>query len=224
MKTKLQPYTKLFYLAVILIVIILLMLLFLNKEKSSSVHIDNDKKLYITNIIEKRLKKDADIIDSTASRFNEKEREHFTVKGLQYFYPVKSYRVLAEFITDTSSPIFQMHTTTERKPNYRIYGYVRFKIRDTLCKLTVYQNIDFKNSPDYDNTLFVPFNDNTNGLYTYGGGRYMDIEIPITDLIKLDFNEAYNPYCAYSSRWSCPLVPFENDLNVSIFAGEKQYK
>ncbi len=102
--------------------------------------------------------------------------------------------------------------------------YARFNIMDTLCKLTVYQNVDFKNSAEYDNTLFVPFNDNTNGLYTYGGGRYMDIEIPITDSMQLDFNEAYNPYCAYSSRWSCPLVPFENDLNVSIFAGEKQYK
>ena len=85
MKTNLQPYTKLFYLAVILIAIVLLMLLFLNKEKSSSVPIAKDKKLYIANILEKRLKKDADIIDSTESRFNKKERGHFTVKGLQYF-------------------------------------------------------------------------------------------------------------------------------------------
>ena len=224
MKTKLQPYAKLFYFAVILIIIILLILLFLNKEKASTAIVDADKKSYTADILAKRNNKDAEITDSTVSRFNQEEREHFIVKGLQYFSPDENYHVLAEFMTDTSTPIFQMPTTTDRKPNYRIYGYARFNIMDTLCKLTVYQNVDFKNSAEYDNTLFVPFNDNTNGLYTYGGGRYMDIEIPITDSMQLDFNEAYNPYCAYSSRWSCPLVPFENDLNVSIFAGEKQYK
>ena len=224
MKTKLQPYAKLFYLAIILIIVILLILLFLNKEKPSPVTVYIVKKSYTADILAKRNNKHAEITDSMVSRFNQEERGNFTVKGLQYFSPDESYRVLTEFITDTSTPIFQMPTTTDRKPNYRIFGYVRFNIRDTLCKLTVYQNVDFKNSTEYDNTLFVPFNDNTNGLYTYGGGRYMDIEIPITDSTHLDFNEAYNPYCAYSSRWSCPLVPFENDLNVSIFAGEKRYK
>ncbi len=224
MKIKLHLYTKLFYLTIILIIMVLLILLFLNNEKPSSTTVDDDKKSYIANILTKRINKDVEITDSTVTRFNQEERSHFTEKGLQYFYPDVSYRVWAEFTTDTSSPVFQMPTTTERKPNYRIYGYMRFNIRDTLCKLTVYQNVDFMNSPDYDSTLFVPFNDNTNGLYTYGGGRYMDIEIPITDSIQLDFNEAYNPYCAYSSRWSCPLVPFENDLNISILAGEKRYK
>jgi len=224
MKIKLQSNTKLFYFAIILITIILLIFLFLNKEKPSPATVHTDKKSYTTDILEKRNKKDAEITDSTVTRFNQEEREHFIVKGLQYFSHDENYRVLTEFITDTSTPIFQMPTTTDRKPNYRIYGYARFNIRDTLCKLTVYQNVDFKNSAGYDNTLFVPFNDNTNGLSTYGGGRYMDIEIQITDSIRLDFNEAYNPYCAYSSRWSCPLVPFENDLNVSIFAGEKRYK
>lgn len=224
MKTELQPYAKLFYFAVILIVIVLLILLFLNKEKPSSATVDTDKKLYIANILEKRIKNNADITDSTVSRFNQEERDKFAKNNLQYFYPDKVYHVWAVFVTDTSTPIFQMPTTTDRKPNYRIYGYMRFNIKDTLCKLTVYQNVDFMNSPDYDSTLFVPLNDNTNGILTYGGGRYMDIEIPITDSMQLDFNEAYNPYCAYSSRWSCPLVPFENDLNVSIFAGEKRYK
>ena len=224
MKTKLQTSIKHFYFAIILIAIVLLILLFLNKEKPSSTTVETDKKPYVANILAKRINKDIEITDSTVTRFNQEERGHFIEMGLQYFYPDVSYRIWAEFTTDTSSPVFQMPTTTERKPNYRIYGYMRFNIRDTLCKLTVYQNVDFKNSVEYDNTLFVPFNDNTNGLYTYGGGRYMDIEIPVTDSIQLDFNEAYNPYCAYSIRWSCPLVPFENDLNISILAGEKQYK
>ena len=140
---------------------------------------------------------------------------------MQYFDPDKQYRVLAEFVTDTITPFFKCLLQPNVRQITGYMGYLHFILRDTLCKLTAYQNMDFKNSPEYDNTLFVPFMDNTNGLYTYGGGRYMDIRIPEWDRTLVDFNLAYNPYCAYASRWSCPLVPFENDLNVSIIAREK---
>ena len=224
MKKKSPSYLYVVYLAVILIVVILFMLFLVNTDEPKATTDDIEGDAYTLELLQERIKKDANLTDTTVSRFNEEERAQFAEKGLQYFDPDKQYRVLAEFVTDTSTPVFQMPTTTDRTPDYRIYGYLHFILRDTLCKLTAYQNMDFKNSPEYDNTLFVPFMDNTNGLYTYGGGRYLDIEIPESDTTLLDFNKAYNPYCAYASRWSCPLVPFENDLNVSIIAGEKSYK
>jgi hypothetical protein len=199
----------------------MLFLVNLNENETGNQIERNDN--YSLNLIKERVEKDLKLVDSTTSRFNAEERAMFTEKGLQYFEPDILYRVVAEFVTDTSAPVFQMPTTTERKPNYRVYGYLHFIVKDTLCKLTAYQNMDFKNSPAYDSTLFVPFMDNTNGLYTYGGGRYLDIDIPIADTCILDFNLAYNPYCAYTARWSCPLVPFENDMDVSIMAGEKSY-
>ena len=76
-------------------------------------------------------------------------------------------------------------------------------------------------TPSDENSLFLPFTDQTNGKELYGGGRYMDVEIPLSDAIILDFNKAYNPYCACSDRYSCPIPPQENDLQIPILLGEK---
>lgn len=179
---------------------------------------------YRLKLNEERRLKDIQIIDSTQSRFNDEERAHFAQKGLQYFEPDIEYRLRALLEVDTSSAVFQMPTTTDRKPNYRIYGYLRFTLKDTGCILTAYQNMDYIDDPEYGKMLFVPFKDHTNDYTTYGGGRYIDVPIPEKKNLLLDFNEAYNPYCAYSDRWSCPLVPANNTLEVSVFAGEKAYK
>ena len=79
---------------------------------------------------------------------------------------------------------------------------------------------------EYGHLLFLPFNDTTNGKTSYGGGRFIDIEIPEkgNSSIIIDFNKAYNPYCAYNKRWSCPLVPSENWLKIAVLAGEKKFK
>ena len=183
-----------------------------------------DPDQYIKKIQKERIEKNKELLDTTVSRFNQEERAQFAMKGLQYFPPDINYEVDAEFVVDTSTAVFQMETTTDRKPNYRIYGYLDFNINDTACHLTVFQNVDFKNHPEHGKYLFIPFNDNTNEFTTYGGGRYIDILIPASPNITLDFNNAYNPYCAYADRWSCPLVPYENQLNVTIPAGEKKYK
>lgn len=183
-----------------------------------------DAKAYADSIADQRAKTYDELIDSTVSRFNKVEREQFIKKRPSYFAPNLDYLVEANFVVDTSSPIFQMPTTTDRKPNYRVYGYLDFSVKDTLQKLTVYQNYDYKDHPEYGKTLFVPFLDNTNEFSTYGGGRYMDIPIPASSETLLDFNTAFNPYCAYADRWSCPLVPNINQLDVAIFAGEKKYK
>ena len=73
--------------------------------------------------------------------------------------------------------------------------------------------------PEYSNHLFIPFNDITNGVETYDAGRYIDLEIPKGDTIIIDFNKAYNPYCAYNDGYSCPIPPEENNLEVEVKAG-----
>ena len=72
---------------------------------------------------------------------------------------------------------------------------------------------------EYKNHLFLPFTDLSNGEKSYTGGRFIDLEIPNSDVIVIDFNKAYNPYCAYSPDYSCPIPPAENHLNVNILAG-----
>lgn len=177
---------------------------------------------YYDSIYYNREDKLIDFSDSTTSRFSKEERENFT--GFKYFDPDINYRVKARFIVDTTSQPFEMLTNTERKPVYRKYAVLEFKVNDTLQRLEAYQNMGFVDHPVYGKSLFVPFMDKTNGIDTYDAGRYMDIDIADNDSIILDFNTAYNPYCAYYDRWSCPLVPLVNQLDVSIRAGEKKYK
>lgn len=181
-----------------------------------------DENAYAKKIKQDRALKDIEFADSSKSRFNAEERASF--HGLNYFEAAPCYRVSVAFTVDTSTAVFKMPTNTDRKPNYRIYGYIDFKISDTAGRLTAYQNMDLNDHPEYGGYLFVPFSDKTNGHLSYGAGRYLDIPIPDEKNFIIDFNEAYNPYCAYSDRWSCPLVPFENYLEVGIPAGEMKYR
>ena len=192
-------------------------------------HPDYDKSVnrislgkYIDTIYFDREKKTHEFRDSTTSRFNKEERINF--KGFKYYDPNINYKVTASFTVDTSSAPFGMKTSTDRVPSYRAYGYLDFKINDTIQRLTAYQNINYMHHPEHGKYLFIPFKDLTNTHTTYGAGRYIDIKIPAGDSVVLDFNNSYNPYCAYYDRWSCPLVPFENHLDTKIPAGEKKYK
>lgn len=209
-------HSKILLPLVLFFVVLLLSCEPITKEIYAKVYTDSINKLRAENYTK--------LVDSTISRFNKTEIEHFIQKKPSYFQPNMDYLVEANFVLDTSTPVFQQPTTTDRKPNYRIFGYVDFLVKDTLQKLTVYQNYDYKDDPEYGRFLFIPFMDNTNELSTYGGGRYLDILIPKSAKILLDFNTAFNPYCAYADRWSCPLVPNVNKLDVAIFAGEKKYK
>ncbi|GAB3578874.1 DUF1684 domain-containing protein [Hymenobacter daeguensis] len=107
---------------------------------------------------------------------------------------------------------------------YLRFGIVEFEqadpTPDSPQRLTL-----FLRANGTDSTLFVPFTDLTNGHESYGGGRYLDVPLPANDAttIELDFNRAYNPYCAYGSSYSCPVPPAENRLSVHIRAGEKDF-
>lgn len=142
------------------------------------------------------------------------------------FYPVdKRYRVVASFkrIIDTTG--FDMNTSSGMKKKYFIYGLLSFKIHDSLLQLYVYQSEALMKQEKLKDYLLVPFGDATSGFESYGGGRYMDFNIPDIkkNKIVLDFNKAYNPYCAYTTGFNCPIPPMENLLKASIRAGEKDY-
>ena len=104
-------------------------------------------------------------------------------------------------------------------PEYRVYGMLEFILDNRKFELPVYQSKQLMATDEYRDYLFLPFTDLTNDNRTYPGGRYIELSIPKGDTIVVDFNQAYNPYCAYSKRYSCPIVPAENHLDIEIPAG-----
>ena len=157
--------------------------------------------------------------DEEHSPLNDEDKAKFT--ELPFFKISKKYRFKARFVKAEKEQIIRLKTTTKRLPAYRVYGKVYFDFEGKEYQLTVYQSNDAAKSEKYKDHLFVPFTDATNGNETYGGGRYLDLKVTEEDNIILDFNKAYNPYCAYSERYSCPIVPEENDLAFRVEAGVK---
>lgn len=148
-----------------------------------------------------------------------------TFKALDFFDISEDYRVEATFKRTPNAPVFEMATTTSRLPLYKKYGIATFEIDGVKCELSIYQNQSLLNSLEYNNHLFLPYNDTTNGKTSYGGGRFIDLEIPKngSNTIVIDFNKSYNPYCAYNHKYSCPIPPSENNLPVPIPVGVKAY-
>lgn len=155
--------------------------------------------------------------DPLHSPLTEEGRQHFVKLP---FFPVREkYRVEASLLRTPGTLPFEMETTTERRPAYRKYGEAHFELEGKPLKLVIYQNLDLIKKPGFEKHLFLPFGDLTNGLTSYGGGRFLDLEIPEGNELIIDFNKAYNPYCAYNPEYSCPIPPPENRLEVSIEAG-----
>ena len=148
------------------------------------------------------------------------EKEHF--KGLDYYPPDIKYRFELELFEHSQKSILEIEDTKGNIRKFIRWGEFRFGIDGVDCKLQAYK------SDEQDERLFIPFRDLTSGKETYGAGRYLDLEADkdLTEEGKwiLDFNKAYNPWCAYSKDYACPLTPPENWLKVPIYAGEKNYK
>jgi uncharacterized protein len=165
-----------------------------------------------------RVDKDSFLRDDMDSPIPLGERSSF--KGLNYFPPDESYRVTSKLERfDAPTPIM-MGTSTRTRQAYVRYGALTFKLEGRIIRLIVYKSAE----DPYARSLFVPFSDQTSGHETYGAGRYLDIEEHGGVDYILDFNTAYNPYCAYSGEYTCPIAPVENRLPVKILAGEKNYK
>ena len=159
--------------------------------------------------------------DSLHSPLLEEDLAHFDALD---FYPIsKKFIVEASFVRTKKEKVFKMKTSTERTPMYKKYGELHFEIDGKKFQLNVYQNIELSSKPGFKDYLFLPFSDKTNGKETYIGGRYIDMRMQKTKTVIINFNNAYNPYCAYNYKYSCPIVPLENDLTIEIKAGVKKF-
>ncbi|PTL99455.1 MAG: hypothetical protein DA407_16755 [Bacteroidetes bacterium] len=163
----------------------------------------------------------ADFKDATKSPLKDKDRKDF--KSLDFFKFDSVYVVKTRLIRTPDEQPFKMKTTTDRLPNYVKYGIVEFELKEKTHQLNIYQNIDLLSKPGYEDYLFLPFLDNTNAETSYGGGRYVEGRIPEGNTLIIDFNTAYNPYCAYNEKYSCPIVPRENYVDENIEAGVKVF-
>lgn len=180
-----------------------------------------ETKNYIARIEKQRAEKNQEYADSLTSPLNPIHIAEFT--GLDYFPVDPDFKITGRFeLTPEEKPVVML-TSTDRAPVYRKYGNFYFKIHDEKFVLGAFQDMDTIDDMAYNKFLFLPFQDLTSSKESYGGGRYIDILIPHSDSITVDFNLAYNPYCAYHDRWSCVIPPPENFLNVKILAGEKKF-
>ncbi|WP_221393158.1 DUF1684 domain-containing protein [Dyadobacter sp. NIV53] len=144
---------------------------------------------------------------------------------LKFYDPDSTFQVPAIFSRAKNSQSFEMPTYSGTKKTFVKYGTIRFRLYGKRQTLTVYRSLSLQTLPQYRDYLFLPFKDKTSGNETYGGGRYIDLK---TSDVKdgnfiLDFNKAYNPYCAYSEGYNCPIPPKVNTMPVSVEAGEKNF-
>ncbi len=163
-----------------------------------------------------RQEKDAQFRDSDESPIPAAKRSSF--KGLAYFAPNAEYAVSAQFKESSRADTITMQTSKDDLRKAVRVGTFAFTVNGKNCKLAAYT---FVGGQD-ENSYFVPFTDLTSGHETYYAGRYLDVPVQEDEDYVLDFNVAYNPYCAYNENYSCPLVPRENNLGVAVRAGEKK--
>lgn len=145
---------------------------------------------------------------------------------LHYFSANQQYLVKAKVELLPDEPTFRMPTYDGTSNEYKRYALLHFDLLGAKYTLTAYQSVALFQTEAYRDHLFVPFMDNTNGVSSYEGGRYLDLSIKEikNNELTIDFNKAYNPYCAYSNGYRCPQPPKDNILSLAIEAGEKKYK
>lgn len=151
------------------------------------------------------------------SPLSDMDKEKFNTLNFYDFNP--ELIVNARFEKLDKGDELLLKTTTQRKPIYVKYGYLHFEIDGKKQRLTVLQSANREVGSEYYNYLSVMFTDKTTGNGSYKVGRYMGLHAPLSEQLVLNFNHTYNPYCAYSNRYSCPIPPSENFMDVKIEAG-----
>lgn len=146
--------------------------------------------------------------------------------GLAYYDPDPGYRVEARLEVHHDPETVALETTADYEVEYERVATLQFELGDdaTTRQLCAYREA----GEDAEPVLFVPFRDKTTGQQTYHQGRYIELAVDgdvadAPDTLTLDFNLAYNPFCAYSETFACPLPPEENWLETAVEAGEKDY-
>jgi len=198
---------------VIVAIVVIVIITMFNSFRGS-----DDLEAYTEEIQLEREDKDHFLRTSPESPIAEKDRKDF--KGLNYFAPDLKYRIAASLTPVKEKNVIVLHTNGGEEEHYLPYAYADFDLNNRNNKLLILEIMDGENR----GTLFLAFGDETSARETYGAGRYLDVKkVPGSSTITLDFNKAYNPYCAYSDAYSCPMPPKENLLQIPILAGEKTY-
>lgn len=164
-------------------------------------------------LIEFRRQKDDFFRDDYHSPLTPDQQEHFD--GLRYFEPNPELDLTVEVDEFDKKDTLQMETTTGGVQTYQRFGTFEFQVDGATAQLTIYHN---------QNGFFLPFVDGQAGEVTYPAGRYLEPEQLPDGRFHVDFNHAYNPYCAYNEAWTCPITPRENRIDVPIRAGEKIFE
>ncbi|MCL5128762.1 MULTISPECIES: DUF1684 domain-containing protein [unclassified Algibacter] len=163
----------------------------------------------------------AEYKDVSTSPLKDKDRKEF--ESLEFFKFDSTFVVEARLKRVKNAEWFNMKTTTDRVSKERVFGVLSFELKGQEFNLNVYQGQELMQEEGFEDYLFLPFLDETNGLESYGGGRYIDLKIPDSDRLIIDFNKAYNPYCAYNDKYSCPITPRINYLKTRVNAGVKAF-
>ncbi len=169
-------------------------------------------------IMEWRSQKDQSFLRDAESPLTEEQKSMF--KGLNYFPVDPEFSVIADWRPLDPSDSITLIDTKGGSRTYFRSGIASFEFNNVPCELTVLHPIDMED----ETYLFIPFFDETSAISTYGGGRYVEPELLENGRILIDFNRAYNPYCVYNKDYRCPIPPLENQINVSIRAGEKKIR
>ena len=160
--------------------------------------------------------------DATTSPLSASDLKVF--KNLKFFEVDSTFVVTGILKRTPNAEFFEMKTTTNRVSKERVFGIITINLQNKIYHLNVYQGEESMESTNNKDYLFLPFLDDTNGEESYAGGRYIDLIIPEGDSIIINFNQAYNPYCDYNEKFSCPLVPRENYIDIPVKAGLKKFK
>lgn len=172
---------------------------------------------YTASILQARIDKDDYMKNSDESPFTDKDA--FT--GLKYFEPDPKYKVTARLNPVENKKVVVLTTSTGEENHYLEYAWAEFDLDGVENRLLI---LEVMAMGPTRGSLFLGFADETSAKETYGAGRYLDIKkVPGAGSITLDFNKAYNPYCAYTDNYSCPFPPRENILKIAVLAGEKIY-
>lgn len=183
-----------------------------------TVYGSKDQTSYINQIKQERDEKDRFMRTSKESPFADNVQ---SFEGLKYFPADLKYKITATLIPIENRKQVILTTNDGREERYMEYAYAEFDFSGFRNRLLILEMIDMGPSRG---KLFLAFGDATSAEETYGAGRYLDVpKTPGASTITLDFNKAYNPYCAYVEKYSCPLPPSENLLTIPIQAGEKSY-
>ena len=193
---------------IIPVILIIIIFTFIGNDESSEQYIDRINK--------ERAEKDEYMKTSAASPFKE---DPAAFKGLNYFAPNQDFKVTAKITKFDTQQYVTIAESDGSSKKYLKFAKADFMIKNQPGQLLLLKQTGFGNL----NVIFTGFTDETSGILTYGGGRYLDLEFKNADKITIDFNQAYNPYCEYNETFSCPFPPRENHIPIAIEAGEKNY-